>query len=219
MRGLLTQQLKERQQGLDNAQANLQKLNEGFPEYGTVAQNEAEFIRLAADRPRIKGALCAAGALAAVMGICVMIYGLIMPGALLTAAGAAAVICAVVFKTKVQIPPQLGMTHKELCSALKKIQLLKGRICAVPRRIPKCPSRAEKRSEPSSGNVQKSALKYRKNIIYPTPKIFIGAQKCRRKAKPCAKVLKHCKAKSGSCWQAKAKASLKRCPCQVRPTA
>lgn len=120
MRELLTQQLKERQQGLDNAQANLQKLNEGFPEYGTVAQNEAEFIRLAADRPRIRAPLCAAGALSAVLGISVMIYGLIMPGALLTAAGAAAVICAVVFKAKVKIPPQLGMTHKELCSALKK---------------------------------------------------------------------------------------------------
>lgn len=119
-RELLTQQLKDAKQKLEKAEADAHELKESFPEYDTFSQNEAKLRQLANSKPRVRTPLCAAGVLTAVLGISVMLYGLILPGALLTAAGAAAVICAVVFKAKVRIPAQLGMTQKELCAALEK---------------------------------------------------------------------------------------------------
>ena len=125
MRELLTQQLKDAKQRLDKAETDARKLSEGFPEYDTISQNETKLRQLADRRPRVRAPLCAAGVLTVVMGISVMLYGLILPGALLAAAGAAAVICAVVFKAKVRIPAQLGMTQKELCAALEKYESAK----------------------------------------------------------------------------------------------
>ncbi len=99
---------------VNDTESALKKAEKEFSRFNNIRQNERELLILFSKKPRPNAALCSAGIIIAAVGTALIMSSHLLTGAAAAVIGAAVTAAGIIFKSKVKVPSDYGMSLSEL---------------------------------------------------------------------------------------------------------